>query len=41
MSGGLGSAGIVPQVQKIADEIPHIVVIIGNSEPIDLLDFTA
>lgn len=41
---GLGNSrhgALVPQVQRVSDEVPLIVVVIENSDPIDLLDFTA
>lgn len=31
----------VPQLHRLSDEVPRIVVVIENSEPIDLLDFTS
>ena len=34
-------ATLVPQVQRLSGEVPLIVVVIENSDPIELLDFTA
>lgn len=41
MAVGLRSGGNVPQSHKIAEDVPHIVIVIENQDPIDLLDFTA
>ena len=41
---GLASSSrgtLVPQVQRLSGEVPLIVVVIENTDPIDLLDFTA
>lgn len=32
---------VLPQVHKMGDDVAHIEVVIRNSDPIDLLDFTA
>lgn len=40
MAASRRKSSYVPQVHRASDDLPHIVVVIDNSDPIDLLDFT-
>lgn len=38
---GSRRGNLVPQIHKVSDDVPRIVVVIDNSDPVDLLDFTS